>query len=229
MVSMDAEKKTFSFIGLLLIFVALFVLLPLSQYHKIVEFFIKVGFTAVIIFSVYIVARVRIRFVITILLALPVIIIKWSSIFDDEILFQIIRFAFAVALYSYVSFILLNNIFRAKFVNTNIICEAICVYMLLGIVWTKAYTLLELVMPGSFTGLPNIGAEVSIAALADFYVQPLFYYSYITITTLGYGNIAPITSAASSLAASEAIIGQLYLAILIAQLVGLHISQKTTR
>jgi len=71
--------------------------------------------------------------------------------------------------------------------------------------------------PGSFSFAQSQSAESHF---------PLLYYSYVTITTLGYGDIAPISTAAKSCAMLEAVVGQLYLVITVAWLVGAHISQS---
>ena len=57
-------------------------------------------------------------------------------------------------------------------------------------------------------------------------VRDLFYFSYVTLTTLGYGDIGPVSPAARALAITEAIVGQLYLVVLVAGLVGMHLSPR---
>ena len=98
---------------------------------------------------------------------------------------------------------------------------AACAYTLLALVWANIYVLLEVLRPGSFNILPSwlMGAPHDpVAALA--------YFSSITLTTVGYGDITPAWPGAGGLAAAEAIVGQLYLAITIARLVGLHASRR---
>jgi hypothetical protein len=86
-------------------------------------------------------------------------------------------------------------------------------------VWAFVFYFLELAHPGSF----------SFAEASDQDVGSLLYYSFITLATVGYGDIVPLTSPARSLAALEAIMGQLYLAVTIARLVGVHASQSRGR
>jgi len=86
--------------------------------------------------------------------------------------------------------------------------------------WAFVYSVLESIHPGSFaTG------EGQIEGGRRLYI----YYSFVTITTLGYGDITPTTDLASTFSFLEAVIGQLYLAVLIARLVGVHIAQSMNR
>ena len=103
-------------------------------------------------------------------------------------------------------------------INPNRIVGAVCVYLLLGVIWSIAYSVLEYMQPGSFKGLTEL---VSPASDLDW-----IYFSFVTITTLGYGDITPLTQAARSLAVAEAIVGQFYIAVLVAGLVSAYISSK---
>jgi hypothetical protein len=90
------------------------------------------------------------------------------------------------------------------------------VYLLIGLTWAALYILIEYVNPGSFI---DTSTKIPINA-------PRFlFFSYVTLTTTGYGTLLPVSDPARSLALVEAIFGQLYLAILVARLVGLHISK----
>lgn len=93
---------------------------------------------------------------------------------------------------------------------------AICVYFMIGLLWALIFSTLELLQPGSFQMPQGQGTELSHFS----------YYSYVTLTTLGYGDITPISPPARSLALLEAIMGPLYIAVLIARLVGIHIVQS---
>ena len=102
-----------------------------------------------------------------------------------------------------------------------------CIYLLLGVLWALVYSALELLAPESFTIMVAGGAgNEAMRFRADQAIFPL-YYSFITLTTLGYGDVVPSSPPARMLAALEAIMGQLYLAVLVARLVGLHIAQAT--
>ena len=82
-----------------------------------------------------------------------------------------------------------------------------------------AYAATELNLPGSFYGLAGGGH--------DEMTRELFYYSYVTLTTLGYGDIGPVSPVARSLVTLEAVVGQLYLVVLVASLVGMFLADRT--
>ena len=90
--------------------------------------------------------------------------------------------------------------------------------MLVGYGWTFAYALLDETLPGSFATVTQIGPNDYIGR-----VMQLRYFSFMTLTTVGYGDVVPRSSAARTMAVLEAVMGQFYLAVLIARLVGLHI------
>jgi voltage-gated potassium channel Kch len=83
--------------------------------------------------------------------------------------------------------------------------------------WAFAYMILELVVPGSFS---QPGGSIRAETMR------FEYFSFITITTLGYGDITPLSNRASALALLEALIGQIYLVVLVAWLVGMYVSRK---
>jgi len=103
-------------------------------------------------------------------------------------------------------------------ISPNRIVGAICVYLLLGVMWSIAYTVLEFSQPGSFKGLTELVSPV--------WNPDLIYFSFVTITTLGYGDITPLTQTARTLSFLEAIVGQFYIAVLVAGLVSAYISTK---
>lgn len=103
-------------------------------------------------------------------------------------------------------------------ISLNRIVGAVCGYLLLGVMWSIAYSVLEFSQPGSFKGLTELA---STAWNPDW-----IYFSFVTITTLGYGDITPLTQTARSLTFSEAIVGQFYIAVLVAGLVSAYISAK---
>lgn len=111
--------------------------------------------------------------------------------------------------------VLLRFIFSVQAVTRDVLYAATAVYFLLGGLFVPIYGLIETLQPGSF---------IDGAATSGTFVhwQQFIYYSYATLTTLGYGDILPITMWARSAAALEAISGVLYIAILMARLVGLY-------
>jgi Ion channel len=113
-------------------------------------------------------------------------------------------------------YILLSEVFAPGPITAARIQGAIAVYLLFGIGWAHAYAIVAAKVPGSFT-LP--GRDLSS-------VSEWFYFSYSTLTTLGFGDIVPAHPIARSLTVGEVLTGQLYLAVLLGRLVGMQISSE---
>ena len=102
--------------------------------------------------------------------------------------------------------------------SMNRIVGAICVYLLLGVIWALTYSVLELAIPGSFAGFEawsNRGWD-----------SEWLYFSFVTMTTLGYGDLLPISATARVMAYLQAVFGQFYIAILVAGLVSAYIASR---
>ena len=114
---------------------------------------------------------------------------------------------------------ILTRVFKKGPITFHRIEGAIAVYLLLGLAWAYAYQLLAYLDPGAYSG--------AVTASGGF--SSWTYFSFVTLATLGYGDIAPVHPVARSLATAEAITGQLYLAILIARLVSEELFYRQLR
>jgi voltage-gated potassium channel Kch len=105
----------------------------------------------------------------------------------------------------------------------DLVYGSISVYLLIGVAWAYVYSALESTSPGSF----HYAQQTSSLDTSPVPLSLVVYYSYVTLATLGYGDITPVTTPAQSLAVLEAITGQFYLTILVARLVGIFIFDKS--
>jgi hypothetical protein len=137
----------------------------------------------------------------------------WAVMASHICLFLLLAF-FSVSILAYV--------LRSGRVTVDKIFAAICVYMLIGFAWALAYALADEIQPGSLAG-PTEPARSDYVAQ----VMQMRYFSFMTLTTVGYGDVVPRSSAARTMAALEAVMGQLYLTVLVARLVGLHIVHRS--
>jgi hypothetical protein len=120
----------------------------------------------------------------------------------------------ALTVFGYTAALMLRKIFfDTPMVTSDTIYGAVSVYLLFGLIWTLAYTILEGIEPGSF--LTN---GLTIEPNYDRFLG----FSFVTLSTLGYGNVVPTTPRADAMASSEAIVGQIYLTVLVARLVAMH-------
>ncbi len=132
-----------------------------------------------------------------------------------ELDWLIVHRAAGAVLFAIAALVLLQNILSARSnITGELIAGSIVVYLLLGIVFAYLFNLVEMFSPGSFTFVDRAGFDDP-----DF-----FYFSLVTLTTLGYGDVAPLAPMARGLATLEAVIGPLYLTVLVARLVGMHIN-----
>lgn len=131
-----------------------------------------------------------------------------------------------LALLLFVTVVVVSHVIEEGPVDADRIYGAVCGYLLIGLTWALLYGALDLTQPGSFD--LGEGATEGTAAgpapvphFAD--MDPFIYYSLVTLSTLGYGDIVAVTRSARSLSALEAIVGQIYMAVVVARLIGLHI------
>ena len=110
----------------------------------------------------------------------------------------------------------------------NTIAASLCIYFLIAIVWAEFYSIMEIANPGSFIVTSGDTQDVPLQVGGEGTAMAL-YYSLVTLTTLGYGDIVPKTAPARMFAAMEAVTGQMYLAVLVARLVGMHIVHSRHR
>ena len=122
-----------------------------------------------------------------------------------------------LAFFIWTSWLAARQVLFTGSIDGNKIVGAICIYLLLGLIWAMLYLLIAEISPSAFNGFEQ--AEWS----ENFFAAT--YYSFVTLTTLGYGEITPVLPVARFLAFTEAIIGVFYIAILVASLVGVRMSE----
>ena len=175
--------------------------------------------------AVFAVAETRRTMIVALVLAVPPILIRLFNFAADQDSLRVGEHLWEIVFFGYVIAVLTRHLFRAKRVCADTICAAVCTYLLLGILWAMLYSALDIVHPGSFA-FPLAETFQSNALRFDdaraVYSQ---YFSFVTITTLGYGDIVPISPPARMLVVLEALTGQFFLAVLVARLVGMTVSQ----
>ena len=151
-----------------------------------------------------------------VILVQPVLLGKWLNHFSPDLIPPVVFLVSALLFMVFVVAQFLRFIFRARRVNLEVLCAGIATYLLMGLLWGFAYTLVELVIPHAFAfnGTP--------ALLEGFNA---FYFSYITLATVGYGDYTPVAPVARMLAGMEAMAGTMFVAVLISRLVALYSSQ----
>lgn len=124
----------------------------------------------------------------------------------------------ALLFYLFTTGIAFRTLFTGERIDLNILMGSICVYILVGISWSILYFFESLVHTAAFNGVAETSTKQQFT--------DLLYYSFVTLSTLGYGDITPVTPIARTLAYIEALFGQFYIAILVASFVGMHITSS---
>jgi hypothetical protein len=175
-----------------------------------------VCFLVTMIISVLIVNGNKYKIFFTLLLLIPIL----ARIFGDSNLNSLTT-AITALFFAYIIYLMLIDLFAVRNITPNIIFGSICVYLLIAVFWAFIYILIANFIPNSFNFSDNI---VSREEVSEF-----LYYSLTTLTTLGYGDLTATSSPARSISVLEAVVGQIYLAILVARFVGIHISQNINK
>ena len=139
--------------------------------------------------------------------------VRWMAFFTPTFAFQVWSNTWSITAILVIALVLLAEVFRAGPVTSYRLMGAIAVYLLFGMGWAHAYHLTGLLHPGSFNTPSG-----EIASVLDW-----AYFSFITLTTVGYGDITPVKPIARTLAMGEALTGQIYLAVLVARLVAMEV------
>lgn len=137
----------------------------------------------------------------------------------EAVNFTYVRFVILFLFYAMVTLEIISQVWRSKHVNQTVILGLISGYICLGLLGFFICTSIELIDPGSFNGL------VSRAVSPEENTEGLMYFSYITLLTIGYGDVAPVTRMARSASMLIGLLGQFYMVIITAIVVGKFISQ----
>jgi hypothetical protein len=196
--------------------VLLLVTMPLVDEFIGGEIVESVLITVVLLSAVVAVGGRRRSLVVGILLVAPAVLSKWiDHVWPDNFPREFTQ-AMAILFLSWVAFRLLHFILTAPRVDSEVLSAAIAVYLIFGLIWGFAYSLVAGLNPKAFAF--TVSADPAPAMIR---FQSL-YFSFVTLTTVGYGDIVPLSKPARLLAVTESTVGMLYTTILIARLVALY-------
>ncbi len=182
--------------------------------------------TLVLVSGVLAVGGRRRTLVLAVVLVAPALIARWFNLFWGDTV--PVEFYLVPALV-FIGFVMMQLIFfilRAPRVNSEVLCAGVAGYLLLGIIWMFAYILVARLQPiGDPQKIAAFSYNVGPPATHFVHSFDAFYFSFITLSTVGYGDITPMSHVARTLAMTEAMTGTLYIAVLISRLVALYTSQ----
>jgi len=210
------RKDKFLYFLLSLIFLLLFS--PYLQFGVISSIILIFVVVFVLLAGINSVSDNRLHLIIACIVGAPWIATSIATTLAGRLQPEFYEAFFGCLFFIFTTVIIFSHILKDKKVTSNTLYGSICVYLLVGITWSFFYVLVYTIFPDSF----YINPENNLDHVVSW--NDLTYYSFVTLTTLGYGDITPVTPHARSLSYLEAIIGQVYLTIIIARLVGLYIS-----
>ena len=179
---------------------------------------VDVTLFSVFLFGVWSLLDKRIAFIIGWVLAgITLVMMIFARVTDHLILEYVALVAIMIFLFLTCIIVVYDVLFGGH-IDINRLVGAACIYLLSGSLWGIVYFLLNELFPGSFEGITG---ETWSEQLNDF-----TYHSFVTLTTLGYGDINPVLPVARALCYLEAVLGQMYLTVLVAALVGIHIASR---
>jgi hypothetical protein len=212
--------RRFTTVQLLVALGLLFIAFPFVEEVKGGDIIVSILLSLVLLCAVLAVAEGKHVLMIAIVLAIPAIAGRWISHFRPDLVPPPVFLTAGLVLIAFVVANLLRFVLRAPSVNMDVLCASLSAYLMLGLLWTVAYWLVDQLTPGAFAFNTNDGRQ-------SIHGFNAFYFSFVTLSTVGFGDITPVSKVARMLAAMEAITGLLYVAVLIARLVALYSSPKS--
>lgn len=206
------------FFLLLILFFVMLVVGPFIRDYGKLRYFFDLVVSAIFLSAMYAIVEKTRHLIIAVCLAVPMLLSVWLKYLLDVKAFSITGEICGILFFAYSIYNIVKYLFKQKEVTKETIYAAVVIYMLLAFMWARAYRLLDMIHPGSFS-MPegNVFSDTTV----------YLYYSFVTITTLGYGDISPLTDKASGLSIMEAISGQIFLVVLVSWLVGMHVSKRS--
>ena len=206
------------FLVLLILILLMLVLPPFFDQFIQARILLDVFLTVIFLLIIYTIRLKKSQAIIALIFVLPLIVTIWSAYFVEIKTFSLLTRIFSALFFAYTAINILRIIVKSEKVTKETIFAAIVAYLLIALMWAFLYMILERVSPGSFSF-----ADKGLWGETMRYE----YLSFVTITTLGYGDITPLTDQASALVMLEAVIGQIYLVVLVAWLVGMYVSRRS--
>jgi Ion channel len=202
-------------VELLFALAAWFISFPFLEMLKRGPLIESILITFVLVSAVVAVAERRSVLIIAIVLSVPAMVGHWAHYYRPDLVPTEVFLIGGIAFVSFVIVQLLRHVLTAEDVDSQVLCASISAYLLLGLLWTFCYWLVAELIPGAFSFNTASGGEASMKGF------DACYFSFITLCTVGYGDITPVAKVARMLAALEAMVGLLYVAVLIARLVAI--------
>lgn len=208
------------FFGLLFCLIGFFMVLPFFQGHILAEEMIFLALTIVVLFTLRTLYAETRHIIVIASLGGCVFLLNLLGYCTSDARFDCVSLFMYMLFFGYAAILIFGIIFSNRGVTLNIIAGAICLYLFIGLAWGLLFGVMDFLLPHAFH-LPTAPAAKS---LLDNILLNFIYYSFTTLTTIGFGDIVPLAAPARYFSFIEAVIGQMYIGVLVARLVGIHIA-----
>jgi voltage-gated potassium channel len=202
------------FLLLLASIVILLLLYPIFEANAVGQWTLIILTMFLLIVGVYAVADTRLKLAAALVLAVIPIVTGWLSLVSPLKEVTLGYYGSTLLFFVFVTIMVLISVLKSPHIQRDTIYGGICVYLLIGLTYGMGFFVLDTILPGSFYPYP-VDSINRMMTLSDH-----FYYSFYTLTALGYGDVVPLTAAARTIAMFCVVSGVIYLAVLIAWLVG---------
>lgn len=203
----------YSAVGLLAALILLLLVTPFVEDLPRGDMIEAILLTLVMVSAVVAVGVRRRTLVMAIFLVTPAVVGKWVNHVRPDLIHPVVFLFFTTVYMIFVVANLLHFILRAPRVDTNVLCAGLSGYLMLGLLWIPAYLMVARLNPNAFV----LTAGVDAGAPMDGFHS--FYFSFVTLCTVGYGDITPVSKVARMLSVAEAIAGVFYVTVMISRLV----------
>jgi len=207
------------FLYLLIALVGFITLVPVLEEVGYGGLIFSIFYSTILLSAAYAVSESLGYFFLALVLAGPALVLGWINNFLGIPWLEFVAHVLTVFFLVLVAMLIVSHVLKTERVSGEKIYGALSVYLLLGVIWAFVFLIVDFLVPGSF----RYGQDGALTG------AEMVYYSFVTLTTLGYGDIVPVNPSVRALATLEAITGQLYLTVLVARLVGLHITHSSQR
>jgi len=205
------HRCSYLFLALLLLLVTVPLLIT-SDAGRIAAVLINLG---ILLCAVAAIGRNRDTFIVFALLALPVAGFEAAGLVLEDFYFLLLSWTLSACFYFMTITLLLRYVLLPTVMNTDKLYGAGAIYLMLGIMWAYFYGIIQYFYPGAFA---TSGPPLTL--------YDLLYFSFTVLTTVGFGDIAPVHPVARGMTMLEQVVGVLYVAILIARLSSMYSTQE---
>jgi len=191
--------------------------------------FLDLSFSLVLIVGVFAVSERKHIAITAMALVLIAQALTWTSHAVSSHVLILTGIAVNIIYLGYTVTLLLQHVIRSRTPTSNTIFAALCIYLLLGFIWAFLYSFMQDLDATSFYFNPDLFPAIPKGKHLYSYLYYFIYFSFEVLTTLGLGDIMPASSWSRMVASMEAVLGQLYLVVMVTYLIGLHLNERNSR